>query len=115
MLDLLKEVYKDMWVYLNLDGTIADIGKRRKLCDLGEGKLNWEKFFDSNNIELDEPYTKIITLVTMFKNVGFKIAILSGRSKSTKEATKKWLELHKVPFRYIKDEANISPMEIYGR
>ena len=102
MLDLLKEAHKDMWVIFDLDGTLADISERRKLCDLGDGKLDWDKFFESDNIELDKPFTKIITLTNMFKNIGINIAILSGRSKSTKEATQKWLKLNNVPYNILK-------------
>ena len=103
MLDLLKETHKDMWVIFDLDGTIADIEDRRILA-MNEytGKMNWDVFFDPENIKLDKPHTKIITLVTMLKNIGFKIAILSGRSKATKEATKTWLELHQVPYNILK-------------
>ena len=52
MLDLLKESYKDMWVIFDLDGTIANIEERRKVSQKENGKLDWDKFFNSDNIGL---------------------------------------------------------------
>ena len=40
MLDLLKEIHKDMWVIFDLDGTIADISQRRKVSEKENGKLD---------------------------------------------------------------------------
>tara|TARA_R110000823_G_scaffold308491_1_gene432126 strand:+ start:860 stop:1384 length:525 start_codon:yes stop_codon:yes gene_type:complete len=102
MLDLLKESYKDMWVIFDLDGTIANIEERRKVSQKENGKLDWSKFFDPENIQLDTPNSKIITLLIMLKNTGFKIAILSGRSKVTKLATVEWLKINHVPYNILK-------------
>ena len=44
---------------------------------------------------------KIINLQG-WKNSGFNIAILSGRSKATKEATKEWLKKYNVPYHILK-------------
>ena len=102
MLDLLKETHKGTWVIFDLDGTIADISQRREVSEKENGKLDWDKFFNSDNIGLDKPFIKIITLVNMFNNIGVNIAILSGRCKSTKEATQKWLKLNNVPYNILK-------------
>ena len=67
MLNLIKELHKDMWVIFDLDGTLADIESRRKLSTKENGKIDWDKFFDPNNISLDKPFLKIITVATMFK------------------------------------------------
>ena len=85
MLNLVKELHKDMWVIFDLDGTLADIEDRRKLCTKENGKMDWNEFFNPKNISLDKPFFKIITLATIFRNTGFNIAILSGRSESTKD------------------------------
>ena len=103
MLDLVKELNKDMWVIFDLDGTLADIEDRRILStNEYTGKMNWDKFFNPTNIELDQPHMKIISLAQMLKNVGFKILILSGRSKVTKEATIQWLKNNQVPYNVLK-------------
>ena len=38
----------------------------------------------------------------MFKQNGFKIIILSGRLKTTKDVTRKWLDNNDVPFDILK-------------
>ena len=38
----------------------------------------------------------------MFKDNGFRIVIFSGRLKTTKDVTKKWLEKFNVPFDVLK-------------
>ena len=38
----------------------------------------------------------------MFKQNGFRIIILSGRLKTTKDVTKKWLDDNDVPFDILK-------------
>ena len=37
-----------MWVIFDLDGTLADISERRKLCDVGNGKLDLDNKKDGN-------------------------------------------------------------------
>ena len=34
---------KDKWFIFDLDGTIADIEDRRKLCTKDNGKMDWDK------------------------------------------------------------------------
>ena len=93
---------KDKWFIFDLDGTIADIEDRRKLCIKENGKMDWDKFFDPVNIKLDIPNMKVITIMKAFVQCGFKIAIFSGRSKRTKEATKSWLDKYDVPYNVLK-------------
>jgi len=102
MLDLLKEKNKDMWVIFDLDGTIANIEDRRVISTKPNGKLDWDVFFNPENVNLDKPFVKIVALVNMFKNIGINIAILSGRSKSTKEVTQTWLKRYNVPYHILK-------------
>ena len=93
----------DKWFIFDLDGTIADIEDRRILA-MNEytGKMNWDVFFDPKNIKLDKPNTRVITMMQSFVEAGYKIAILSGRSKATSETTKLWLSKYRVPFNIIK-------------
>ena len=102
MLDLGKELYKDVWVIFDLDGTLANIKERRDLSTGEDGKMDWDKFFNPTNIKLDKPHQKIITLLVLLKNVGFNIAILSGRSESTKKETEKWLVKYNIPYNLLK-------------
>ena len=93
---------KHEWVIFDLDGTLADIEDRRKLCTKDNGKIDWDKFFDPVNIDLDKPNISVIKTAQGLAEAGYKIAILSGRSKGTKKATITWLKQHKVPYNIIK-------------
>ena len=93
---------KDKWFIFDLDGTIADIDDRRKLCTKENGKMDWDKFFDPVNINLDLPNIRVITMMRAFVLSGFKIAIFSGRSKRTKDTTVEWLKKYDVPYDVLK-------------
>ena len=89
-------------VIFDLDGTLALIDDRRKISTKDNGKIDWDIFFDPKNIDLDKPNLPVIKLAQMFSNNGFRIVILSGRSKDTKDATKDWLNKFDVPFDVLK-------------
>ena len=89
-------------VIFDLDGTLALIDTRRALSLKMNGKMDWDKFFDPNNIQLDDPNTPVIKMAQMLKSQGFMIVIFSGRSKATKDATIKWLDKNDVPFDVLK-------------
>ena len=79
---------KSNTVIFDLDGTLADIEERRKISTKEDGKMDWDKFFDPSNINLDKPNWPVIQMARILKNSGHRIIILSGRSKATKETTK---------------------------
>ena len=89
-------------IIFDLDGTLALIDDRRTLSTKDNGKIDWDIFFDPNNINLDKPNQPVIKVAQMFKDSGFRIVILSGRLKTTKDVTKKWLENFNVPFDVLK-------------
>ena len=89
-------------IIFDLDGTLALIDDRRTLSTKDNGKIDWDIFFDPNNINLDKPNQPVIKVAKMFKDSGFRIVILSGRLKTTKDVTKKWLENFNVPFDVLK-------------
>ena len=89
-------------VIFDLDGTLALIDKRRAISSKDNGKMDWDKFFDPKNIDLDLPNSPVIKMAQLLKSQGFMIVIFSGRSKATKNATIKWLDRHDVPFDVIK-------------
>ncbi len=92
---------KDTYIF-DLDGTIANIDKRRELCAKPNGKMDFKQFFDPANIDLDTPNDGVIQTLQTLHEAGFKIVIFSGRSKATKEATKEWLQKFKVPYHILK-------------
>jgi len=89
-------------VIFDLDGTIALIDDRRKLSTKDNGKIDWDVFFNPDNINLDQPNNAVITILRLLKDAGNRIVILSGRSKATKDATKVWLKKFDVPFDVLK-------------
>ena len=78
------------WIIFDLDGTLADIEDRRQLCTKENGKMDWDKFFDPENISLDKPNMPVIKMAQALAETGYMIAIFSGRSKGTLNTTKSW-------------------------
>jgi len=92
---------KDTYIF-DLDGTIANIDARRKLCAKPNGKMDFKQFFDPKNIDLDLPNDSVIQTLRMLKATTHNIVIFSGRSKATKDATTQWLKKYNVPYDVLK-------------
>ena len=90
-------------VLFDLDGTLAIIEKRRLKAGSPSGKtptpgkMDWDVFFDPDNIKLDEPNHPVIKMAQLFNHDGFNIVIFSGRNDRSFVATKHWLTKHNVP------------------
>ena len=95
-------------VIFDLDGTLALIDKRRALATK-DGKMDWDVFFDRDNIKLDVPNTPVIKMAQMLKSQGFDIVIFSGRSKVSYRTTRQWLIQNDVPF----DDLQMRPTDDY--
>ena len=91
---------RDIYIF-DLDGTLADIQDRRDYSSTPEGKIDWDKFFDPKNIEMDKPNEAVIQTAKDLHKIGNDIYIFSGRSAGTYDVTVEWLEKHKVPFRNL--------------
>ena len=89
-------------VIFDLDGTLANIDARRSKATKDNGKMDWDIFFDPDNISLDLPNDPVIKMAQLLDSQGFKIVIFSGRSKATKDVTADWLDKHNVPFFVMK-------------
>jgi hypothetical protein len=89
-------------VIFDLDGTLALIDDRRAISTKDNGKMDWDKFFDPVNIQLDKPNWPVILMAQTLKKAGHSVVIFSGRSKATKDATRAWLNNHKIPFDVLK-------------
>ena len=91
-------------IIFDLDGTLAIIEKRRLLAGSLTGdkpvksKMDWDVFFDPDNIKLDEPNIPVIKMAQLFAEDGFKIVIFSGRNDRSFLTTKSWLTRNRVPF-----------------
>ena len=84
-------------VIYDLDGTLALIDKRRDLATK-DGKMNWNVFFNPDNIDLDTPNQTVIDMANLLHSQGYSIYIFSGRSDKTEDATKDWLDKHNVNY-----------------
>ena len=91
-------------VIFDLDGTLANIDARRLKAGSPSGKtptpskMDWDVFFDPDNIKLDTPNDPLIKMAQLFKKDGFKIVIFSGRNDRSFDTTKQWLNQNDVPF-----------------
>ena len=88
-------------VIFDLDGTLADITKRREMSTKENGKIDWDIFFKPENIWFDIPNEPVIEMAKVLSQKN-RIVIFSGRSKATKDETKRWLNKFDVPFDVIK-------------
>ena len=85
-------------VIFDLDGTLANVDARRNISTKSNGKLDWDKFFDPDNIKLDIPNKPVIKMAQLFAEDGFNVFIFSGRSDKTINATRSWLTRNRIPF-----------------
>tara|TARA_X000001382_G_C3139171_1_gene168979 strand:+ start:455 stop:976 length:522 start_codon:yes stop_codon:yes gene_type:complete len=91
-------------VIFDLDGTLANIDARRLKAGSPSGKtptpskMDWDVFFNPDNIKLDTPNNPVIKMAQLFKKDGFKIVIFSGRNDRSFDTTKQWLKKFDVPF-----------------
>ena len=96
-MDLTTDYRHDKIVIFDLDGTLALIDKRRDLATKN-GKMNWNVFFNPDNIDLDTPNQAVIDMANMLYSQDYIIYILSGRSDKTQDATIAWLDKHNVNY-----------------
>ena len=90
-------VMKKNTVIFDLDGTLAIIDARRAKS-LSNDKMDWDVFFDPENISLDKPNLPVIKMAQLFAEDGFRIVIFSGRNDRSFFTTKSWLTRNRVPF-----------------
>ncbi len=89
---------KNKIVIFDLDGTLANIEKRRALAGARgtRKRMNWKVFFDPLNIALDEPNVPVIELFKSLKRDGYTMVIFSGRDSISEDMTKMWLDKHDI-------------------
>jgi FMN phosphatase YigB (HAD superfamily) len=77
-------------VIFDLDGTLANIDKRRALATKPDGKIDWDVFFAPENIKLDEPNHPVIKVLKALTEQ-YCIVIFSGRDDISANETIEWL------------------------
>jgi trehalose-6-phosphatase len=95
--DVLKKT-KPNTVIFDLDGTIAEITRRRDKAMTSNGKTDWDIMYDPNNIDLDVPNEPVVSVLNMYWDNGYNIYIFSGRSNQTETATIEWLNKWEIPY-----------------
>ena len=60
--------------------------------------MDWDVFFDPDNIDLDLPNQTVIDMANLLHSQGYLIYIFSGRSDKTEDATIDWLDKHNVNY-----------------
>lgn len=84
----------DGTVFVDIDGTVADLTHRRKY--VRGGKKNWGAF--ERLIPQDTPIPHVIEAVQRLYNAGWTVVMMSGRSERSRQDTVDWLEKYDVPY-----------------
>lgn len=85
-------------VIFDLDGTVAEISRRRDKAMRPNGKTDWDIMYNPDNIDLDVPNEPVVTVLTMYWDNGYNVYIFSGRSNITEAATIEWLDKWEIPY-----------------
>jgi hypothetical protein len=81
-----------MILFLDIDGTIADISHREYLIDKEDPtEEDWANFFDPELILQDKPIKEAQSVFKEIKDDFDDIVFITGRPESTREATKDWI------------------------
>lgn len=96
ILDCKKEVALPPVVVFDIDGTLMDETHRSHLRESGK----WEQYFDQ--CDLDTPIAHIVALTKEYKDKGYEVWLMSGRSISCEEKTRQSMEKHGVVFDKLK-------------
>lgn len=85
-------------VIFDLDGTLADIKKRRKHLD--KEVPDWKSF--NNGMEDDIPNKPIVGLYrTLWESGSYDLIIVSGRSEEYRKFTEQWLSWNHIPYKKL--------------
>ncbi len=77
----------------DIDGTVADLSHRRQW--VATKPKNWKAF--ETTMHLDEPMSRVISLVQSLHNLGTQVIYCSGRGEQNRDVTQKWLDDNELP------------------
>lgn len=89
-------------VFVDLDGTVADLTHRRKYLhpepreDGRPGRKDYASF--ERTIGSDTPIEWVINAVRQLYDEGWKVVLCSGRRETSKDVTVAWLARYSVPY-----------------
>ena len=78
----------------DIDGTLANIEHRRQY--VASKPKNWKAF--NASMHLDTPHDDIVFLAKLFKQLGHRIILCSGRGEEQRKVTEKWLKDHDIQY-----------------
>jgi len=81
-------------VFVDIDGTVADLEHRRKY--VASKPKNYPAF--ERGIRDDRPIMQVINTVIRLYEAGWTVVMCSGRREVQREATVAWLSKHNVPY-----------------
>jgi|SRR6266576_4366359 len=80
-------------IIFDMDGTLSDPTHRRHFMIKPK---NWKAW--NAGMVFDTPHLDVINLAHMYKKIGHKILISTGREIVFKYETQTWMDNHKVPY-----------------
>jgi FMN phosphatase YigB (HAD superfamily) len=87
-------------VVFDIDGVLVDSSQRYNHCQsiTKSRREFWNCFFDCSLLYLDRPNERLIQLARTFKNLGWRVVVLTGRVETMRECTEDELRRFGVPF-----------------
>lgn len=110
------EQHKRPIAIFDVDGTLLDPTQRRKFVE-GEGKKDWDAFFDPENVMKDKAISQVVMMAQLFSKT-HDIHVVTARRESDRDITLKQLDQAKVPFTKLhitRQDGNRKPDEVIKR
>jgi len=87
-------------VVFDIDGVLVDSSQRYNHCQsiTKSRREFWQCFFDCSLLHMDKPNKRLIQLARAFKNLGWRVVILTGRVETMRDCTIGELRQFGVPF-----------------
>jgi hypothetical protein len=87
-------------VVFDIDGVLVDSSQRYNHCQsiTKSRREFWQCFFDCSLLYLDRPNERLIQLARAFKNLGWRVVVLTGRVETMRDCTEEELRRLGVPF-----------------
>lgn len=81
---------KQSFVICDIDGTLSDCSERRNLC-MKDGSINWDCFFDPENIKKDKQVDAVAAVVKQMILSKHTVLFLTGREEKWREPTRDFI------------------------
>jgi phosphoglycolate phosphatase-like HAD superfamily hydrolase len=87
-------------VVFDIDGVLIDSTARHSHCQsISKSRREfWQCFFDCSLLHMDRPNERLIQLARAFKDLGWRIIILTGRVEAMRDCTIEELRRFGIPF-----------------